>query len=140
MRRTRQCGRGQASRVQVPLAPFNPGRIMRRSALVVASLALFLLPPGSGQPPPASSVALPSTLRTEYLVNPLAIDTRIPRLSWIVEAGAARGVTQSAYHILVASSAANLAAGRGDLWDSGKVAGNQTIHIEYQGRPLASRQ
>ena len=28
---------------------------------------------------------------------------------------------------------------RGDLWDSGKVAGEASVHVEYAGRPLAAR-
>jgi hypothetical protein len=42
-------------------------------------------------------VSVVISLRTEYLVDPLSIDTRIPRLSWIIDAGTARGVSQSAY-------------------------------------------
>jgi alpha-L-rhamnosidase len=80
-----------------------------------------------------------STLRCEYLVEPLAIDASEPRLSWTVESNL-RGAKQTAYQILVASSAANLAAGKGDLWDTGKVASNQTIQIAYAGKPLTSRQ
>src|SRR5262245_50059280 len=78
-------------------------------------------------------------LRCEYLVDPLAIDTREPRLSWTIES-AARGARQSAYQIIVASDAGALAADKGDLWDTGKVASNQTIQIEYKGKPLSSRQ
>ncbi|MEP6781509.1 MAG: glycoside hydrolase family 78 protein [Gemmatimonadaceae bacterium] len=80
------------------------------------------------------------TLRTEYLVNPLSLNTRVPRLSWIIDGGTARGVAQTAYQILVASSAENLNANKGDLWDAGKVASNATNQIEYQGKPLNSRQ
>ena len=80
-----------------------------------------------------------TSLRCEYLVDPLAIEVREPRLSWTVDSPL-RGARQTAYRVLVASSAANLAADKGDLWDTGKVAGNQTIHIAYAGRPRASRQ
>jgi alpha-L-rhamnosidase len=80
-----------------------------------------------------------SLLRCEYLVDPLAIDTREPRLSWVIDSRA-NGAKQTAYQILVASSARSLAAGSGDLWDTGKVASNQTNQIVYAGKPLASRQ
>ncbi|HJQ24277.1 MAG TPA: glycoside hydrolase family 78 protein [Blastocatellia bacterium] len=80
-----------------------------------------------------------TALRCEYLVSPLAVEAREPRLSWMLESHQ-RGVKQTAYHILVASSARLLAANRGDLWDTGKVTSNQTIQIAYQGKPLASRQ
>ena len=71
--------------------------------------------------------------------SPLAIETREPRLSWMIES-TTRIAKQTAYQIIVASSANELAANRGDLWDTGRVAGNQTIQIVYQGKPLRSRQ
>ena len=74
-------------------------------------------------------------LRCEYQENPAAIDHRAPRLSWIVQSDQ-RGQRQSAYRILVASSEAKLAADEGDLWDTGKVTSDRTLHIEYAGRPL----
>ncbi len=79
-------------------------------------------------------------LRCEYRKNPQGIDEAQPRLSWQLDADGARGVRQSAYHVLVASSAALLKKGAGDLWDSGKVAADRSTQIAYAGRPLASRQ
>src|SRR5262249_23104271 len=79
------------------------------------------------------------SLRCEYLVSPLAVDAREPRLSWVITSPL-RGARQTAYHLIGASSLSQLAANRGDLWDTGKVASNQTIQITYQGKPLASRQ
>jgi alpha-L-rhamnosidase len=78
-------------------------------------------------------------LRCEYLENPLGIDAAQPRLSWILEAGG-RGEEQTAYQILVASSAAELNHDHGDLWDSGKVASDETTFVAYSGKPLMSRQ
>ncbi|MFL6215042.1 MAG: glycoside hydrolase family 78 protein [Blastocatellia bacterium] len=80
-----------------------------------------------------------ASLRCEYLVAPLAVEAREPRLRWAVESNV-RGAKQTAYQIIVAGSAANLAADKGDLWDTGKVASSETIQILYQGKPLASRQ
>lgn len=79
-------------------------------------------------------------LRCEYRNNPQGIDEILPRLSWRLDADGARGVRQTAYHILVASSAALLKKGTGDLWDSGKTSSDASIQIAYAGRPLASRQ
>lgn len=78
-------------------------------------------------------------LRCEYLVNPLGIDATHPRLSWIINSSG-RGEKQTAYQILVASSEKLLADDQGDLWDSGKVASDETTQIVYAGQPLASRQ
>ena len=52
---------------------------------------------------------------------------------------ARRGAKQTAYQVLVASSPEHLAADQGDLWDSGKVVSDQSIHVAYAGKPLESR-
>jgi alpha-L-rhamnosidase len=78
-------------------------------------------------------------LRCEYLSNPLGIDVQKPRLSWLLNP-AANVRAQSAYRVLVASSPAILQKDRGDLWDSGRVASEQSTWIEYGGRNLGSGQ
>ena len=45
----------------------------------------------------------PTSLKTEFLDNPLAIDTAEPRFSWIVEDTTA-GAKQTAYQVQAASS------------------------------------
>ena len=84
----------------------------------------------------------PVELKCEYLKNPLGIDVRKPRLNWQLVAidAAARNLSQSAYRVLVATSAEKLTAGQGDLWDSGRVAGAQSVHVEYAGKALPSGQ
>lgn len=79
-------------------------------------------------------------LRCEYRRNPLGIDETRPRLSWRLEAVSpgARGLKQTAYQIIVASSEKGAAAGQGDLWDTGRVAGDQSIQVVYAGKPLVS--
>jgi alpha-L-rhamnosidase len=91
---------------------------------------------------PASEGALiPERLRCEYLVDPLGIDVTKPRLSWELRATDenARGLRQSAYQVQVASSPKLLAASDADLWDSGRVASDETIGIVYAGTTVASR-
>ena len=78
-------------------------------------------------------------LRCEYARNPLGVDAERPRLSWQIESGR-RGERQTAYQVIVASTPERLAAGQGDLWDSGRVASDQSALVEYGGRPLAARQ
>ena len=80
----------------------------------------------------------PVELRCEYRVNPLGIDDVQPRLSWQLKADK-RGQKQSAYRILVASSAEKLEQDQGDLWDTGKVASDQSIQMAYKGKQLESR-
>jgi alpha-L-rhamnosidase len=81
----------------------------------------------------------PTSLRCEYMENPLGVGERQPRLSWRWEEGR-RGAAQRAYRILVASSLAILGQHRGDLWDSGLVESGETVNIPYAGATLASRQ
>lgn len=76
-------------------------------------------------------------LRCEYRVNPLGVDSKKPRLSWVIESEK-RGFIQGAYRILVASSRETIAAGNGDLWDSGKVKSNQSVNVVYDGEKLQS--
>ena len=78
-------------------------------------------------------------LRCEYLVDPLGLDERRPRLSWLVDSPR-RGARQAAYRVRVASSSAALAAGGADLWDSGRVETAQSAQVDYAGRPLRSRE
>ena len=80
-----------------------------------------------------------TNLRCEYFSNPLGLGERRPRLSWMMEAGG-RGQKQTAYRVRVASSLSALAGSPADLWDSGRVASNQTNQIGYQGQTLAARQ
>ncbi len=78
-------------------------------------------------------------LRCEYREAPVGIDVAQPRLSWVL-ASRQRAQRQTAYQILVASSATRLNRGEADLWDSGRVASDQSIQIGYAGKPLGSRQ
>ncbi|HSW00876.1 MAG TPA: glycoside hydrolase family 78 protein [Sedimentisphaerales bacterium] len=92
---------------------------------------------GAGLPQLGSDVRV-TDLRCEYLVNPLGVDVARPRLSWKLESRW-RGQRQTAYQILVAGTEKMLKDDRADLWDSGKVASDQSIHVVYSGRPLGSR-
>src|SRR4051812_45937461 len=78
-------------------------------------------------------------LRCEYRTASVGIDNPRPRLSWILSSDV-RGQRQSAYQVLVSSSADWLAADQGDLWDSGKRLSDESVQIAYAGKALASRQ
>lgn len=68
-------------------------------------------------------------LRVEYLKNPIGIDITKPRLSWNCEGG----VKQTAYRIVATDETANV------VWDSGKTASSQMVHIPWGGVEPASR-
>ena len=86
----------------------------------------------------AISAMTPAQLRTEYRVDPQGIGETLPRLSWTLQSEE-RNRLQTAYQVLVADSATALEAGTGTLWDSGKVASAESLHIVYAGAPLQSR-
>ena len=95
----------------------------------VSVVTFGLLAASFGYPAEQISVVRATTLRTEYLVNPLALNTTMPGFDWSMEAANTRGAQQTAYQILVASSAANLVANTGDLWDTGKLESNATNQV-----------
>ncbi|RAV10922.1 alpha-L-rhamnosidase [Paenibacillus contaminans] len=76
-------------------------------------------------------------LSTEYLTEPAGLDRRQPRLGWKL-ASDRRAVKQSAYRILVAASTQSLDRNVGDVWDSGKVEGDRSQHVSYEGIELVS--
>ncbi len=61
----------------------------------------------------------------------------MPHLSWQSDNGE-RNWRQSAYEILVAQSLQSLKAGKADVWDSQKVAGDESVGIAYAGPKLES--
>ena len=137
-----------------PVADFNGTSKMTINDRNIAALIRFYLGKPVEPPPP-----WPEALRCEYLKDPLGIDVAKPRLSWKIEdriqesevrsqktesriqnpgSQIARGVKQTAYQVLVASSQDLLRKNQGDLWDSGKVESDQSLHVEYAGKPLIS--
>ena len=75
-------------------------------------------------------------LRCEYMVNPLGLDERSPRLSWQMK-DSRPAARQTACRIVAASSPEKLSAP--DLWDTGRVAGDRCLDVPYAGKRLASR-
>jgi len=73
----------------------------------------------------ASGQAAPIGLLANGLRDPLAIDRDATRFTWRSVARG-RGEMQTAYQILVSSNRANLAAGTGDWWDSGRVESDKS--------------
>jgi hypothetical protein len=108
--------------------------LTRFGILPVAAAALFLLTSTHGM----ANVAV-QELRCEYARNPVGIDSPAPRLFWQLTSET-RGQRQTAYQVLVASSAGLLARHQGDLWDSGKVPSDTSTHVLYAGKPLRSSQ
>src|SRR5215216_6415956 len=75
----------------------------------------------------------------EYRTNPLGIDIIRPRLSWQMQTDR-KGARQAAYRAFAATASDRLSEGSADLWDSGKVVSDQSVHVVYDGQLLHSRQ
>lgn len=75
----------------------------------------------------------------EYRTLPLGIDVTSPRLGWAMKTER-QDARQVAYQVLAASDPGQLHRGQCDLWDSGRVESDESVHVIYKGKPLQSRQ
>lgn len=95
----------------------------------------------TGHANPAAHAGQVSGRPADLLVNgvssPLAIDRDAVRFTWR-QTDFGRGEAQVAYRILVSPSRERLAAGKGDLWDSGKVDSGRSAGVAYAGAALPS--
>ncbi len=80
-----------------------------------------------------------SGLRTQNLVDPIGINTKEPVFSWRLGSDV-RGQKQTAYRIAASSTREKLESGDYDIWDTGKVEGEDNYGIVYGGKPLSSMQ
>ncbi|MFQ6037289.1 MAG: family 78 glycoside hydrolase catalytic domain [Candidatus Aminicenantales bacterium] len=76
----------------------------------------------------------PFNLRCEYLKNPMGLDVKNPRFSWMLD-HSSRGQKQTAYQIIVSTDPE---AETADMWDSGKVVSGESLHVVYEGQSLES--
>jgi len=101
-------------------------KINRRKFLIASSASIGI----AAAMPNALCTAAPRVrvvgLKVDNLDQPLGLENRFPRLSWQIESNE-RNIRQSAYRILVASSEEALEAGRGDLWDSGRIESPKSV-------------
>jgi len=75
-----------------------------------------------------------ANLKCEFLINPIGIDNQHPRLIWSMNDNS-RGARQTAYQIIVGTDSAQVCAGIGDRWTTGKIYSSD-METEYQGLPL----
>ena len=80
-----------------------------------------------------------TSLTIDYKPSPIGIDNPEPRLSWIIQSDQAN-TNQQSYELRAALTDADVKKGRKLVWNSGKVASSQSVHIKYQGEPLKSHQ
>ncbi|MEZ4955786.1 MAG: hypothetical protein R2825_19665 [Saprospiraceae bacterium] len=67
-------------------------------------------------------------LLTENLVNPIGLDLNQPRFSWQLSSEN-RNTLQTAYELQIMDGAK-------EIWQTGKVNSDQSVFIEYDGKPL----
>ncbi len=103
-------------------------------SLVVLALVLGAIAAVRAVAAAPSGPGAPTDLKCEYLVDPLGIDVREPRLFWI-PSHPDRGGKPSAYQILVSKDPS---CAKGDVWDSGEVVSPEFIQIVFKGKPLVS--
>ena len=78
----------------------------------------------------------PTALLCNSLTEPLGIDSVHPLLSWQLR-DQRRGAKQTAYEILIGSKLPVSGAVTADVWDSGRIASEQSVDVLYGGPSLA---
>ena len=104
----------------------------------IGCLACCFLLGVSALPGAAQKAAIftgPVHLQVDNLKTPLGIDDPTPEFSWQLQ-DPARGARQTAYEVFVASRESLLKEGKADVWASGRVASDSSIHIHYAGTVL----
>ena len=81
-----------------------------------------------------SQVCQVMDLKTEHLENPIGMDTPNPRFSWKI-LSERNGMKQKAYQLLVGTDSAQIAHGKGNVWDSGEVE-SDNVMTRYAGTSL----
>ncbi|MEV3956365.1 alpha-L-rhamnosidase [Streptomyces albogriseolus] len=117
---------------------------------VLASTAAVVAAAAAGAGPAQAVPVSPTTARAggrsapvkitapavEYARHPLGLDEPRPRFSWPM-ASDEPGLRQSAYQLRVATTASALA--QPDVWDSGRVASDESHLVPYAGPELRPR-
>jgi len=111
--------------------PFTKGVFQ----IVPASLIVFAL--SSAAWAASGADMMPTGLKCDSLVNPLGIDTANPLLSWKLQ-DRSWGAKQTAYEIMVSSKPGGSGT-KPDVWDSGRVASEQSVGIPYTGPRLEAQ-
>jgi len=76
-----------------------------------------------------------ANLKCEYLVDPIGIDTPTPRFVWQISSNKT-GTEQTAYEIIVGTDSLEVASGKGNQWNSGKMKTGQSLAI-YSGNSFS---
>jgi alpha-L-rhamnosidase len=81
----------------------------------------------------------PDYLRCELMTKPhlTCITDLQPEFSWQMPA-TGKGARQTAWQVILSADSNLVGKGKGDWWDSGRVESDESVDIEYAGRPLTA--
>jgi alpha-L-rhamnosidase len=77
------------------------------------------------------------SLKCDFQEDPAGIENKNPGLSWEIYSDQ-RNINQAVFQVMVASSMENLNADDADIWNPGITQSDQSIQIQYEGKPLKS--
>ncbi|KPM30518.1 Alpha-L-rhamnosidase [Croceitalea dokdonensis DOKDO 023] len=105
------------------------------SILVKVSLVLLLVVLlACKENAPKQTLAF-TKVTTDYKVNPTALENEKPQFSWVMQAEGFNR-SQTAYHVMVATSKELLDKEAPDMWNSKKVDSGQSTFVAYNGTAL----
>jgi alpha-L-rhamnosidase len=124
-------------------APVDIGLLLKHPFLLLIFWVVFCLPcvtSAQTQFNRSQGGLSVQNLTCDFSVNPLGVDDPSPEFHWNLKRRTARmrGIEQSAFRVLVATSHANLDRDYGDAWDSGKTVTALAPLVSYAGKVLTS--
>ena len=121
----------------IPLTQSSTASVLRRDVLKAVAVAAAAGVTRTQGAAARQAFPPPTGLTCEHLVNPLTVEAAQPRLSWMIKSDL-KGARQTAYQILVARELSLLRPGKADVWDSGRIASDQSVLVPYAGPALKS--
>ena len=112
---------------------------MTKTKFFITLLSIVLLTSSCNKKESIATDLVFQSLACNSKNNPTVVESEQPLFSWIINAKGFNR-SQSAYHILVASSIDKLDANDADLWDSGKTLSSNSVYVTYKGEHLKAVQ
>jgi alpha-L-rhamnosidase len=112
----------------IPRIKSDKNQPMNKTAVFLSFIFLMLISTRS-----FSQLAV-TTLKCEYLINPIGIDDPNPRFVWQL-VSEKPGAMQQAFQLIVGTDESDVIAGNGDIWNSG-IINSSVIPAVYSGPKL----
>ncbi|WP_442805336.1 family 78 glycoside hydrolase catalytic domain [Streptomyces sp. GMR22] len=120
------CGRSRLASARRVLAPLGAAALLATALITGSPTAV------------ADSGLHVSGATVDGRAEPLGVDTARPLLGWKLNTES-RNAMQTAYQVLVSTSAERLAHNQGTVWDSGKRRSDESVGVPYGGQRLSPR-